>query len=305
MQGFEGIWIPLVTPFAGDRAERVDHEALRRLVGRLAGQGVAGFVACGSTGEAAALDDAEQLAVLRTTVDAAAGLPVMMGLSAVMPREAITAMRRCEGVPVAGFLVTAPPYVRPSQRGVHDFFVAVADAAPAPLVLYDIPARTGVRIETATMLALADHPAIAAVKDCSGDADHLEAILADGRLQVLAGDDHRLFATLCAGGSGAIAASAHLRPELFVALHRLLADGALPEARTLWRSLWPLTKALFDEPNPAPLKAALADAIGLPGALRAPMTAAGGVTRERLRALLTALPAADEAQPERPQRSLR
>jgi 4-hydroxy-tetrahydrodipicolinate synthase len=288
MQGFEGIWIPLVTPFAGDRAERVDHDALRRLVGRLAVPGIAGFVACGSTGEAGALDEGEQLAVLRTTVDAAGGLPVVMGVSAVTPREAIAAMRRCEGVPLAGVLVTAPPYVRPSQRGVHDFFVAVADAAPAPLVLYDIPARTGVRIETQTLLALAAHPAIAAVKDCSGDADHLEAILADGRLQVLAGDDHRLFSTLCAGGSGAIAASAHLWPERFVELHRLTAAGALLEARALWRRLWPLTKALFAEPNPAPLKGALAASVGLPGALRAPMTPAARETVECVRALLSA-----------------
>lgn len=289
MQGFEGIWIPLVTPFVGDRAERIDHDALRRLVGHLAGQGVAGFVACGSTGEAGALDEGEQLAVLRTAVDAAGGRPVVMGVSAVTPREAIAAMRRCDGVPIAGFLVTAPPYVRPSQRGVQDFFVAVADAAPAPLVLYDIPARTGVRIETATMLALAAHPAIAAVKDCSGDADHLEALLADGRLQVLAGDDHRLFATLCAGGSGAVAASAHLRPELFVALHRHIAAGALHEARALWRRLWPLTKALFDEPNPAPVKAALAESFGLPETLRAPMTPAGTATRDRVRALLATI----------------
>jgi 4-hydroxy-tetrahydrodipicolinate synthase len=296
MQGFEGIWIPLVTPFAGEcaerGAERVDHGALRRLVGHLAAHGVAGFVACGSTGEAGALDEAEQHAVLRTAVDAAAGLPVVMGVSAVTPREAIAAMRRCEGVPVAGFLVTAPPYVRPSQQGVQDFFLAVADAAPAPLVLYDIPARTGVRIETATMLALAAHPAIVAVKDCSGDADHVEAILADGRLQLLAGDDHRMFTTLCAGGSGAIAASAHLRPDLFVALHRLLAAGALHEARALWRALWPLTKALFDEPNPAPVKAALATALALPGVLRAPMTPAGAANRGRVQALLSGLPPA-------------
>lgn len=288
MHGFEGIWIPLVTPFAGGR---VDHAALRRLVVHLARAGVAGFVACGSTGEAGALEGDEPLEVLRTVLDAAGGLPVMMGISAVTPREATAAMRRCDGLPLAGFLVTAPPYVRPSQRGVRDFFVAVADAAPAPLVLYDIPARTGVRIETATMLALAAHPNIAAVKDCSGDADHVEALVADGRLKVLAGDDHRMFATLCAGGHGAVAASAHLRPDLFVALHRLLAAGALHEARGLWRGLWPLTKALFDEPNPAPVKAALAATFGLPDELRPPMTPAGEGNRARVHARLATLEA--------------
>lgn len=286
MHCFEGIWIPLVTPFAG---ARVDLDALRRLVASLAAAQVAGFVACGSTGEAGALEGDEPLAVLRAVVDAAQGRPVVMGVSAVTPREAIGQMRRCESLPLAGFLVTAPPYVRPSQRGVHDFFGAVADAAPAPLVLYDIPARTGVRIETATMLALAGHPNIAAVKDCSGDVDHLETVLADGRLQVLAGDDHRMFATLCAGGSGAVAASAHLRPDLFVALHRQIAAGALHEARATWRALWPLTKALFDEPNPAPVKAALAASGLIADALRAPLTPASDANRARVQAVLAQL----------------
>jgi len=286
MHRFEGIWIPLVTPFAADR---VDHAALRRLVAPLVRAQVAGFVVCGSTGEAGALEGEEPVDVLRSVVDAAGGLPVVMGVSAVTPREAIGQMRRCAGVPLAGFLVTAPPYVRPSQRGVHDFFVAVADAAPAPLVLYDIPARTGVRIETATMLALAAHANIAAVKDCSGDADHVEALLADGRLQVLAGDDHRMFATLCAGGVGAVAASAHLRPDLFVALQRQIAAGALHEARATWRLLWPLTKALFDEPNPAPVKAALAAAGQLEDGLRAPMAAASAANRAQVQALLASI----------------
>lgn len=286
MHGFEGIWIPLVTPFAGDR---IDHAALKRLVVHLSQGGVAGFVVCGSTGEVGALEGDEPLALLRGVVDAAEGRPVVMGISAVTPREALAAMRACAGMRLAGFLVTAPPYVRPSQRGVHDFFVALADAAPAPLVLYDIPARTGVRIETATMLALAAHPNIVAVKDCSGDPDHVEALLADGRLRVLAGDDHRLFATLCSGGHGAVAASAHLRPDLFVALHRAIAAGALAEARALWRDLWPLTTALFDEPNPAPVKAALAGTFGMADTLRAPMTPASDPNRVRVQALLGAL----------------
>lgn len=286
MHGFEGIWIPLVTPFAGDR---VDHAALKRLVVHLAHAGVAGFVVCGSTGEAGALRDAERLAVLRSVIDAAQGKPVVMGASGVTPGDVIATFELRASLPVAGFLVTAPYYVRPPQQGVHDFFVAVADAAPAPVLLYDIPARTGVRIETATMLALAGHRNIVAVKDCSGDADHLEAILADGRLRVFAGDDHRIFATLSAGGSGAVAASSHLRPELFVALHRHLAQGELPAARALWRRLWPLTKALFDEPNPAPVKAALAEALGLADTLRAPMQAASAANRLRVRALLQAI----------------
>jgi 4-hydroxy-tetrahydrodipicolinate synthase len=286
MHGFEGIWIPLVTPFA---AGRVDHAGLRRLVHHLGEAGVAGFVVCGSTGEAAALSDDEQHDVLRTVVGAADRRPVVMGASGVVPGRLADRLKRLAGMPLAGVLVPPPSYVRPPQAGVRDFFAAVADAAPCPVLLYDIPARTGVRIETATMLALAAHPNIRAVKDCSGDADHLEAILADGRLQVLAGDDHRIFATLAAGGSGAIAASAHLRPDLFVALHRQLARAELDAARALWRALHPLTKALFDEPSPGPVKAAVAAVHGLHDELREPMVRASTANRQRVAAIVAAL----------------
>ena len=167
----------------------------------------------------------------------------------------------------------------------------VADTATLPLVLYDIPSRTGVRIETATMLALAGHPRIVAVKDCSADADHTQAVIDDGRLQLLAGDDHRMFTTLCQGGVGAIAASAHLRPELFVELLRLLGRDELHAARGLWRALWPLTTALFDEPSPGPLKAALAAGMGLRNELRAPLTRSTPVATQRVMEVLAAIDA--------------
>ncbi|WP_077037094.1 4-hydroxy-tetrahydrodipicolinate synthase [Pelomonas sp. KK5] len=279
---FSGIWIPLVTPFL-DGA--VDHAGLRRLVTRLAGSGVAGLVLNGSTGEAAALSEAEQLAVLDT---ACGTLPVIAGISGITPQAVAARLDALRGRDLAGVLLTPPYYVRPSQAGIAEHFRRAADASPAPLLLYDIPARTGVRIETATMLGLAAHPNIAAVKDCSGDLDHAQAVINDGRLQVLAGDDHRLFTTLCQGGVGAICASAHLRPDLFVALHRAVATNDLRTAAALWRRLWPLTKALFAEPNPAPLKAALALLDGLGPDLRAPMTAA---SPEALASVLAAVEA--------------
>ena len=269
MQDFAGIWVPLVTPF---NQGAVDHAALRRLVRSLAEAGVTGFVVCGSTGEAAALDDAEQHDVLRTVLDVADKRRVIMGLSGVTATSVCARLARCAELPLAGFLIPPPYYVRPSQQGIAEFFTALADVAPAPIVLYDIPARTGVRIATATMLALAEHPRIVAVKDCGADPDHTQAIIDDGRLQLLAGDDHRMFTTLCQGGVGAIAASAHLRPELFVALHDRVRRGDLDAARRLWRALWPLTRVLFDEPSPGPVKAALADRLGLCNELRAPMT---------------------------------
>ena len=162
MVSFEGIWVPLVTPFkagAGGSSGEVDGVALQRLVRQLATQGVAGFVACGSTGEAAALSDAEQESVLQATLAAAGDKPVLMGLAGV---DAAALARRAQALAsrhaVSGWLMAPPAYVKPSQAGIVQHFHTVASATALPLVAYDIPARTGVRIQPATLCALAEHP---------------------------------------------------------------------------------------------------------------------------------------------------
>lgn len=269
---FSGIWIPLVTPF---RDGRVDERALARLVGHCAEHGVAGFMPCGSTGEAAMLEGDEPVQVLRTVLQAARGLPVVAGLSGVRPeRVAARARELAEQLPLAGFLVSAPAYVRPAQRALVDYFFRIADATPLPLLAYDVPARTGVRIETATLLALADHPRIRAVKDCSGDRAAAEAVLADGRLALLAGNDDELFDQLARGAVGGVTASAQLAPGAFVALHRRMAEQRLAQARDLWRRLLPVVRGAFAEPNPMSIKAELARQGWLANELRAPMVPA-------------------------------
>ena len=127
---FSGLWIPLVTPF---QHGAVDHAALSALTRRLAGDGVAGFVVCGSTGEAAALDEAEQLAVLDTVLAAAGGLPVVMGISGYHLGKATAWARKLSERPLAGLLVSAPHYIRPSQAGVVEWFHAIADASTVPV----------------------------------------------------------------------------------------------------------------------------------------------------------------------------
>lgn len=283
MSIFSGIWIPIVTPFA-DGA--VDHVALRRLIGVYADAGVSGLVALGTTGEPAALDAREQDAVLATVLDTAGSLPVLAGVSGNRDASVRERIRQLNELPVAGVLVSAPYYIRPSQRGLIDYFTGLADLSTKPVVLYDIPARTGVRLETDTLLTLAAHPRIEAIKDCSGSLDTRLALILDGRLKVLAGDDMDIFPTLCLGGSGAISASAHLRPERFVALHRAVAEGRLDDARGIYHALVPLIHALTDEPNPGPVKAALAAQGWLRDELRAPMTSVTDELRRRLAQLV-------------------
>ena len=283
---FSGVWIPIVTPF---REDRVDHAALAALVRRLAGDGVAGFVVCATTGEAPLLSDAERVEVLGT-VKANTVLPLIMGASGTTVDEVLRRVDAAMRHAPTAFMVTPPPYLRPSQEALKTFFTAIADALPAPLVVYDIPARTGVRIELDTLLALAAHSRIVALKDCGGRVEQTEALIADGRLQVLCGNDNEWFSTRSLGGAGAIAAAAHIRTDLFVAFDRALAQGDLVTARTLWRRLKPLATGVFDEPSPGPVKALLAAQGECANELRAPMTTASMALQQRLLALVAALP---------------
>ena len=268
---FSGLWIPLITPFKNGL---VDHESLSSLVKRYAKDGVSGFVACGSTGEAAALDDAEQLAVLQTILQACCNLPVVMGVSGYnLPKmqACVAVLAACN---TAGLLVPAPHYIRPSQAGLQAWFTAIADATPMPLIIYDIPYRTGAIIDLATLMNLAAHPRIVGIKDCGGDAAKTRALISDGRLAVLAGDDAQIFTTVAQGGAGAIAASAHIRTNEFVEVIRHLRGGDLIQARQAWDPLPALIDAMFAEPNPASIKAALAAQGLIQNELRLPMMAA-------------------------------
>ncbi|CAM3645910.1 4-hydroxy-tetrahydrodipicolinate synthase [Paracidovorax anthurii] len=279
---FSGLWVPLVTPFAASGGA-VDHATLAALVRRLRDQGIAGFVACGSTGEAAALEPGEQDAVLATVLDAADGLPVVMGLSGYHLGHALERVRQWNALPLAGLLVPAPHYIRPAQAGLLQWFHAIADASAVPLIVYDIPYRTGATLELGTLRTLAAHANIRAVKDCGGSTAKTQALIADGALQVLAGEDAQIFATMALGGAGAIAASAHWQPARLVECLRALEAGHLARARALWRALAPLVEAFFTEPNPAPLKALLSARGWMENTLRAPMAPASVALAQRLR----------------------
>ena len=273
-QEFSGIWVPVVTPFASSGA--VDADALAALVRHLVDAGIHGLVVCGTTGEAATLDDDEKARVLATVTGVCGDVPVVMGVSGVSPLDVAKQCRQWSAHRVAGFLVPPPYYVRPSQQGVIDFYTHVAEAAaPHAVLVYDIPYRTGVELTLSTLRTLAQIPGIRAIKDCGGDARKTQALIADGQLNVLAGEDHQIFTTLCQGGSGAIAASAHLHPQRFVALYEALRAGRLIEARALHHALAPLVNALFAEPNPGPLKAVRAAHGHIGPTVRAPMMPAG------------------------------
>jgi 4-hydroxy-tetrahydrodipicolinate synthase len=279
MSVFQGIWVPVVTPFQ-DGA--IDFVGLQRLVSHLLAKHVTGIMVCTTTGEAASLSRQEQLAVLDAVLQWVPAQRVVMGLSGNNQIELLQFQAEILQRPVAGLLVPAPSYVRPSQAGLEAFFRTVADASSVPIILYDIPYRTGVTFEQATLLAIVAHARIVAIKDCGGNLGNTLALLASGHVDVLCGEDVQIFNALCLGASGAIAASAHVHTEQFVRLWQQVRDNQLAEARETFFGLLPLINTMFIEPNPAPVKAALA-LQGLIGReLRAPMLAASGSVITRL-----------------------
>jgi 4-hydroxy-tetrahydrodipicolinate synthase len=283
---FQGVWVPLVTPFSGGA---VDGGALRRLVRHYAAAGVDGLVVCGSTGEAASLDDAEQLAVLDAVLTEAGRLPVVMGLAGNHQGHVLQRLSAFGTRPLAGILAPAPYYVRAGQEGAAAYFRCLADASRFPLVLYDIPYRTGTTLDTETLLSLAAHPNIAAIKDCGGSLAKTLALIADGQMSVLAGEDLQSLSTLCLGGTGMIAAAAHIRPDLFVAMYQAVRAQQLDLARQLFQALVPVIQLAFEEPNPGPLKAQLGRQGLLSEELRLPMPAASAALAVRMDAAVAGL----------------
>jgi 4-hydroxy-tetrahydrodipicolinate synthase len=287
-----GVWVPLITPFSDEAHRPVDLPSLGRLAAHLKSQGVHGLVMGSTTGEATALTADERLACWRTVAEHAPGLPLMIGCSGHSFADALADMDRLrqgmhqQGLPLHSVLLGAPPYVRPSTEGLCQWFESLADAAPAPLVVYDIPYRTASVLPREALLRLARHPRICGVKDCGGDSAKTLALLHDGRLQVLAGEDLHVMAHLAHGGMGCISACVQLYPERWVGLLAHMRRSELPAAQALWRSLVPLIENAFAEPNPGPIKAALqAQGWVDSAAVRSPLTAAGEGVRARWKAL--------------------
>jgi 4-hydroxy-tetrahydrodipicolinate synthase len=277
-----GVWVPLVTPFDG--AGDVDAGAIER-----------GIVALGTTGESPALDAGEKRLVVDVAARACAerGAPLVVGTGTNSTRATIAATEAIAGAPaLVAALVVAPYYVRPSQAGLVEHFKAVAAASPVPVVVYNIPYRTGRAIEAAAMIELSHVPNIAGVKQAVGglDSDTLEILAgAAPHFQVLGGEDPFLFPTILLGGVGGITASAHVCTERFVALVECALAGKLDDGRAHAEALLPVIRAGFAEPNPAVWKGVLhaQGRIATPD-LRLPMTNASAAAVDRCLAAIEA-----------------
>ena len=257
---FSGCYTALVTPFRGDLS--LDEDALRRLIRAQIAGGVSGLVPCGSTGEASALEHAEWRRVLSIAVAEASGrLPVVAGISANTTAKAESLAREAAALGADALLVVCPYYNKPTQEGLYRHFGAVARAADIPLLLYNIPARTAVNMAPRTVLRLArDFRNISAIKEASGSLDQATEILAGAPsgFAVLSGDDSLTLPMMAAGASGVVSVLSNVAPRKVAALCRDAAHGRLAAARRAHLDLFGLTRALFAETNPIPVKAALA-----------------------------------------------
>lgn len=283
MASFSGIWVALVTPFNHDD---VDFPAVKRLAQHLIAKGVAGVVVCGTTGEAAALSEEEQLAVLDAVLEVVPARQVIMGLAGNNMAGTLQMQQAINQRDIAGVLVPAPYYIRPSQSGLVEYFTHLADASRVPVILYNVPYRTGATFELATLRHLARHPQIKAIKDCGGNLDTTMALIHDGDIDVLTGEDNLIMTTLCLGGTGAISAAAHIHSERFVALVEQVAQGDLAAARDNFFTLLPMINQMFSYPNPGPVKAALSQQGLINNELRSPMQTAPQALQQQIADLL-------------------
>lgn len=252
---FEGIWIPIVTPFQGDE---IDYGALARLSKHLAEQGITGLVAGATTGEGALLRPGEQEAIFSTLREAVPEMPIVLGVSQAATEAAVAQARSLAALHPEGLLVTAPTYVRPTQQGVRRHFEAIVEAADVPVLIYNIPYRTGVNVELDTLQTLACDPRVVGIKECGGSNERMLRLVHETPLRIFSGDDTQNFTALCIGAHGIIAASAHILPSWHVLMRDLIGSGRIAEARRIAVALQPLIRNLFAEPNPAPLKSLLA-----------------------------------------------
>jgi 4-hydroxy-tetrahydrodipicolinate synthase len=253
----QGLWLPLVTPF---RDGAIDEPSLRRLVAHYAKQPIDGLILAATSGEGMTLGIAELerlVAVTRAEIAASRRyLPICLGISGAVTAKMLDTLDETAGWPIDGYLIASPYYLRPSQRGLLAHFTALADHASWPIVLYNIPYRTGVNIANDTLLTLAQHPNIVGLKDCGADRAQSIDLLRrrPAGFRVLNGDDAQYFNALTDGADGGILLSAHVETESFAMVRTLLRQGNREAAEARWHEIRELTQLLFAEPSPAPAK---------------------------------------------------
>lgn len=282
---FAGLTVALVTPFRG---EAIDFDALGRLVDWHVEQGTDCLSPVGTTGESPTLDHEEHERVIAAVVERAAGrIKVVPGTGSNSTREAIRLTRFAKRVGADGALMVGPYYNKPTQEGYYRHFAAVAEAADLPIVLYNIPGRTGSNILPETMARLAELPPIVAVKEATGSLDQASQIAALCNLTILSGDDSLTLPLMSIGGRGVVSVVGNIVPRDMKALVTALDSGKLREAQEWHRRLFPLCRDMLGvATNPIPVKTAMKLLSRDSGALRLPLCSLDAAGEAKVRQTL-------------------
>jgi 4-hydroxy-tetrahydrodipicolinate synthase len=269
-----GVFTALVTPFSADGAS-IDVHAFEALVEWQIASGVSGLVACGTTGEAPTLSESEQCAVVQKTVLIAKGrVPVIAGAGSFSTHKTIAASQAAIEAGADGVMIVMPYYSKPSQAGLVSHVTQIAAAVKAPIILYNIPGRTGVDLSADATASICERAAnVIGIKDATGNVLRCQELVRrlGDRLAVMSGDDALTLPMMVCGAHGLISTTSNLLPAQVSEVCRLALSGKWPEARRAHLALLPVYEAMFSEPSPGPVKAALAHKGRIQNALRPPL----------------------------------
>jgi 4-hydroxy-tetrahydrodipicolinate synthase len=285
-----GCGTALVTPFTRDGA--LDERAVRQLARRQIDAGIHFLVPCGTTGESPTLSDDEKVRVVEVVVEAAeARVPVLAGAGGYDTREVIASALRMKRAGASGILSVTPYYNRPTQEGLFQHYSAIAGEVGLPIVVYNVPGRTGCNVEVSTLVRLSAVPGIVAVKEASGNMSQISAVCSavPPDFIVLSGDDALTLPTMAVGGHGIISVASNEVPAEMARMVVAAAGADFATARRLHAQLFPLMQVNFIESSPGPVKCAMAAMGLLEEAYRLPMVPVADASRARIRAVLESM----------------
>ena len=289
-RGFVGCGTALVTPFRKDLS--LDEEAMRRLVRRQIAAGINFLVPCGTTGESPTLSHEEHLRVVAITLEEAKGkVPVLAGAGGYDTRHVIEMAREIERMGAEGILSVTPYYNKPTQEGLYHHFKAIAGATSLPIILYNVPPRTNVNIDPATVRRLSEIENIIGVKEASGNISQITQVIQQvpEEFLVLSGDDALTLPLAAMGGRGIISVASNEVPAEMTRLAQLCLAGNFAEARAMQRKWLPLLEVNFIETNPTPVKAAMAEMGLLEPVFRLPLVPPRTENLAKIRTVLESL----------------
>ena len=285
---FKGSIVALITPFRKNGS--IDHGLVRELVEWHIASGTNAIVPCATTGESPTLTHDEHDEVIATVVKAVnKRIPVLAGCGSNCTEESLRLIKHAESVGADGALVITPYYNKPTQEGMLAHYESLANATKLPIVIYNVPGRTGVNIKPDTVAKLAKIENIVGIKEASGNVDQASEIMRLTDLDVLSGEDSLNFPLMAIGAVGVISVVANVVPDLVAKLADAAMKGDMEEGRRLHKLLFPLSKALFAETNPCPVKAAMAMLGKCENVLRLPLVPVRKETEELVRKALADL----------------